>query len=247
MLPTLADYMESLRNDTTEMASVAAGNMDRRIPGCPDWNMKRLVQHAGEVLYFWTEIAEHQLQSYKDVERATIPDDENHLLPWFHEVAEHAIAVLSASVPTEHVWTWAPNKDVGFIQRRMPQELSVHTWDARSAVSEDPRPIDPLMAHDGINEFFDTFCRGYDERKGPDISGSLHLHQTDGEGEWLVHYSPHGIEFGHEHAEADSAVRGSASDLLLMLWRRVPTDSEKLEVFGDEEKLNSFVGWLDLS
>ena len=41
-----------------------------------------------------------------------------------------------------------------------------------------------------------------------------------------------------EHAKGDVAARGSASDLLLFLWGRVPADS--LEVFGDAELLARF-------
>ena len=42
-----------------------------------------------------------------------------------------------------------------------------------------------------------------------------------------------------EHAKATTAVRGTASDLLLLLWRRKrPGD---VEVFGDAEALEGFV------
>jgi hypothetical protein len=41
-----------------------------------------------------------------------------------------------------------------------------------------------------------------------------------------------------EHAKGDVAARGTASDLLLFLWGRVPADS--LEVFGDADLLARF-------
>ena len=41
-----------------------------------------------------------------------------------------------------------------------------------------------------------------------------------------------------EHAKGDVAARGTASDLLLFLWGRVPATA--LEVFGDAELLDRF-------
>ena len=250
MTPTLVEYMGSLQRDCAEMAEVATGSMDAPVPGCPDWDVRKLLKHAGLVLHFWTEIAENQLQDRRDVRRGRAPDEDEMLLTWFNEVSNHSAEVLGAADPATQVWTWAPRKDVGFIQRRMPQELAVHGWDARSAVSDSPRPIDPEMAADGVDEFFDTFVLGYqggDGPKGPASSGTLHLHQTDEDGEWFVRYGPDGVTFSKEHAKGDAAVRGTASDLLLMLWRRVPTDSDSLEVFGDRANLEAFVSWLDLS
>ena len=64
---------------------------------------------------------------------------------------------------------------------------------------------------------------------------TLHLHCTDGEGEWLVRLDPDGVSSSHEHAKGDVAARGTASDLLLFLYGRV--DPEQLEVFGDASLL----------
>ncbi|MQB00465.1 MAG: maleylpyruvate isomerase family mycothiol-dependent enzyme [Actinobacteria bacterium] len=250
MTPSLAEYMGSLQRDCAEMAQVAAGNLEARVPGCPDWNVRKLLQHTGLVLHFWTEIADNRLQDPEDVQRARAPDEEVMLLTWFNEVSNHSAQVLGAADPAIRVWTWAPRKDIGFIQRRMPQELAVHSWDARSAVSDSPRRIDPDMAADGVDEFFDTFVLGYRGEEGPvgpAKSGTLHLHQTDGDGEWFVRYGPDGVTSSKEHAKGDAAVRGTASDLLLMLWRRVPTDSPSLEIHGDDTKLDEFVSWMDLT
>ena len=52
--------------------------------------------------------------------------------------------------------------------------------------------------------------------------GTIHLHATDVEGEWLVTLGPDGITFEHGHAKGDVALRGTASDLLLWAWNRVP-------------------------
>jgi hypothetical protein len=59
----------------------------------------------------------------------------------------------------------------------------------------------------------------------------VHLHATDVEGEWLVTLGGSTVAVEHGHAKGDAAVRGTAADLHLWLWGRVPLD--RLEVFGD--------------
>ena len=60
---------------------------------------------------------------------------------------------------------------------------------------------------------------------------TIHLHCTDGEGEWLVRLAPDGATVTREHAKGDVAARGTASDLLLLVWGRITPDA--VDVFGD--------------
>ena len=48
-----------------------------------------------------------------------------------------------------------------------------------------------------------------------------------------------GVSFEHGHAKGDVALRGTASDLLLWAWNRVPVD-ECFEVFGDRAPLEAW-------
>lgn len=59
----------------------------------------------------------------------------------------------------------------------------------------------------------------------------IHLHATDGEGEWLIRFDPGDVVVESGHAKGDAAVRGPAGDLLLWLYGRVPLDD--LQAFGD--------------
>ena len=73
------------------------------------------------------------------------------------------------------------------------------------------------------------FWSGSGNVKGNDET--IHFHCTDGEGEWLARLSPEGVVVTREHAKGDVAARGTASNLLLFVYGRVPADD--LEVFGD--------------
>jgi hypothetical protein len=125
----------------------------------------------------------------------------------------------------------------------MAQETAVHRWDA------DHEPIDPVLAVDGVSEFFEHFTDRVADGALP-MGGTVHLHATDAEGEWLVSEPPDGgpLEFSTEHAKGDAAVRGSASDLLLLLWRRVGLDDGgRFEVFGEPEVARRLVARNDLN
>ena len=60
--------------------------------------------------------------------------------------------------------------------------------------------------------------------------GSLHLHRTDGDGEWMVRTVDGVLQVTREHGKGDVAVRGTASDLNLFMWNRLRPG---LEYFGD--------------
>jgi len=69
------------------------------------------------------------------------------------------------------------------------------------------------------------------EEEGP-LNGSVHIHCTDVDGEWLiVPTDASDVVVTREHAKGDCAIRGSASQLLLGLWRRVPMSA--LEIIGN--------------
>ena len=67
--------------------------------------------------------------------------------------------------------------------------------------------------------------------------GTLHVHCTDTDGEWLLTSSGSDLVVTKEHAKADVAARGAASDLALWLWRR---GDAGVEFFGDQSLLNAW-------
>jgi len=71
------------------------------------------------------------------------------------------------------------------------------------------------------------------------------LHTTDAPGEWLITEDDKGqlrIEQGHHKGGA--ALRASASDLLLMLYRRLGTDHG--EIIGDRGVVERFLARTNL-
>ena len=78
------------------------------------------------------------------------------------------------------------------------------------------------MAAAGVEEFVLEFLPGLLTQVGFDtLSGTLHLHGTDGPTEWWIDLNHDGLA-RREHARPDTALRGTRSDLLLWLTNRQP-------------------------
>ena len=242
MTLSVADYAGALRRDGEAFAVAAEGNLEAGVPGCPGWTVKELVAHTGGVHRFWCQITERRLQDYHDADRAQTEPGDAPLLEWFREGVANLADVLENTDGSIGVWSWSAQKNVAFVQRRMAQETAVHRWDAESA-AQGGRPIEPELAGDGVDEFFEIFMPA-EESTFEGRGETIHLHQTDGDGEWILELGPEGVGVERGHRKGDAAVRGSGSDLLLMLWRRIPLS--ELGVHGDRALVERFVGWMDL-
>ncbi len=64
---------------------------------------------------------------------------------------------------------------------------------------------------------------------------------TDSAGEWLISGGPGGLSVAAGHGKGDVAVRGPASDLMLVLVRRLPPDTPGVEVIGDRGLLDAWL------
>ena len=204
----------------------------RPVPGCPDWTIADLVWHLGETHWFWATVVEERASGPEEVERATPDRPVGHadVVSWGRSQAERMIRLLASTPEDVAVWTWAldeADRNVGFIRRHQVQEAAVHRWDIEQAATGAPEPIEPDAASDSVDEVLAVTLPWGVQAEGP-LPGSVHLHCTDTEGEWLVH--PDG-RVEAVHAKGDVAIRGSASDLLLALYARVPLGD--LEVIGD--------------
>ena len=116
--------------------------------------------------------------------------------------------------------------------------LAVHRWDVDAAAGAS-KPIESALASDGIDEFL-THMLSAAVVDAPAVDGSVHLHCTDVAGEWTVSEGDDGKQMiTREHAKANAALRGTASDLLLALWRRQGLAS--IDVVGDAAVAERFL------
>jgi uncharacterized protein (TIGR03083 family) len=164
-----------------------------------------------------------------------VPDGGPALVEHFRANAARLVDALRAVDPATPAWTFAAtDRTAGFWRRRRAVETTVHRYDAEVAAGT-PTPVDAALAVDGIDEFLSVFVARFGDRLAACGDFTFHLHCTDTDGEWLLARRDGEVVVTAEHAKGDVAARGSASDLLLFLWGRVPAES--LEVFGDAELL----------
>jgi uncharacterized protein (TIGR03083 family) len=231
-------FLDAIRAESAALASAARKGLDAPVPSCPDWDVRELVLHTARVHRWVTEIVRTRAQERPERFPAR-PDGD--IADWFERGADTLIVTLEAVDPDEPLWNWSRGPQAAsFWPRRMAQETAMHRWDGESAHGS-ATPIDSALAVDGINEMFDVFLSSGRLADDATLSGSLHLHAIDADGEWLVRIDGGKLAVTHEHAKGDAAVRGSASDLLLFVWNRVPASS--LEVFGDDDVVRR---WSDI-
>lgn len=232
-----AQYLAAIERDGREIATRARGALSHDVPACDPWKMGDLVRHMIEVHWSWRFIAENKATS-PDGYVPPPPSSESSLIDDYVDGLDRLLGSLTAADPATPCWTWTGMRDIGWIIRRMAHETAVHAWDAQSATLSGA-PLEAVLASDGIDEFLHVMLP-YSREGQPVLGGSVHLHCTDVEGEWLVTPTKeYDLVVTREHAKGSCAIRGDASSLLLLLWRRLSLPA--VEVIGDSGVAERFV------
>jgi uncharacterized protein (TIGR03083 family) len=236
--------VEAINTHGHGLADAAEGNFTAAVVGCPGWTVSDLVWHIRRVHYFWGSIVEGLLTDPNAVPEISRPDSAAELLADYRQGVERLTSVLSAADQTAPLWTWSHQKDVAFVTRHQVQEAAVHRWDAETAASRTFH-IEPDLAADSIDEFLEHSMPSRYDGAQP-LAGPLHLHATDAAGEWLItEYDDQHLRVERGHQKGDAALRATASDLLLMLYRRIGTD--RGEIMGDRGVVERFLARTDLN
>lgn len=240
------DLLNASVGDAEALLAAARSGWDRRIVHCPAFDAAGLTRHVGTI-FLWMAASVLTGARASRTTLGPVPDDPAALPDWYLAGLNLVLDVLGRADPDAATWTFSASGDnrVGWWWRRLPVEVAVHRWDAQHAVAvTGGTPAEPIagdVAAAGIAEFVTEFLPSLLAQDGlEDLLGTLHLHATDGPAEWYIDLTAGGRSVP-EHAKADTAIRGTRSDLLLWLHNRTP--AEPLEVFGDEAILGH---WLQL-
>lgn len=224
------DYLVALRNEGEAFARACEGNLEAEVPSCPGWTVEKLVNHLGRV-HQWAATAVGDESGAAP--GGFPPAPEAVTTAWYLGELEALITGLRTTDPLATRWTFSPDHhQAWFWIRRQALETAVHRWDAQKATSMPPEPIDAALAIDGINELLHVFIpRVVQATTDFDLGGTLHLHATDHPGEWLIGVKDSTLQVEHSHGKGTLALQGTASDLYLWLWNRVPESA--FTTFGD--------------
>jgi uncharacterized protein (TIGR03083 family) len=229
-------WLNEIRVHGVALAEVAASaGLTKPVPACPGWTMADLVMHVARVHRFWRTVVDQRLMEPPVMDLARPPDDA--VLGEYRHGLDDVLATLGSADLTSEVWTWTTDRRIAFVVRRLAHETAVHHADARQAAGE-AWSVASRLASDGIDEFLAHFAPRT-EAGAAAVDGSVHLHCTDVAGEWTLFPTDGGFTLRREHAKGDCALRGTASDLLGVLWGRLPISA--VDVVGDAGVAERFV------
>lgn len=223
--------LAALHREGLLVSEAGRRGLDAPVPSCPGWVVADVLGHLGRV---YRSISEHvEQRSIEMIPGKHIPNppDGEAVIAFHDEGLERLEKALAGIDAEEPVWSWSGYNCGDFYHHRAPIEVLVHRWDAQLAHGT-PDPLDPDLSAVGVTEFYERVLPFSIRRwERPLPTGSIHLHRTDGPGEWMVRIDDGVVSLTHEHGKGDAAVRGPAEDLLLLAWHRRGLDG--LEVFGD--------------
>ncbi|MFF8258754.1 maleylpyruvate isomerase family mycothiol-dependent enzyme [Streptomyces virginiae] len=196
--------------------------------------MTDLVRHLGGVHRYLVHVLRERLTTPPDPSGLTppgIPDDPDALTHWFAQGAREPAELLREPGPDTPVWTWSTEQTSGSWLRMQLIELAVHRWDAESATGT-PGPLAPDVAADAVTQTIEVVAparRG--RRQAPaGVGETYHFRRTDGPQSWTVVFSGDDVRtVPGLTAPADVEAAGTASDLALFLWGRVPPTALRVE------------------
>jgi uncharacterized protein (TIGR03083 family) len=241
MLALIEDRSAALRT------AAATAGLGAAVPGCPDWSVRDLVAHLGEVHLFWSAaIAAGPADSPPAGDQVGDCEPHGDLLAWSAGATGTLIRSLRAAGPDLGCWTWwgssgAP-MNAAAVARHQVQEAAVHAFDAQAAAGQ-TEPLPPQAAADGIGEYLTVGlrCMG----PWPFEPAAVLLQGAEG-GDWLIDLGVDGAQVAADShpASATVTVAASPSDIVLALYRREGPNA--LQVAGDTEVLEQFLEWPDL-
>lgn len=231
------------RSAALRSAAAAASSLEARVPGCPDWTLTDLIRHLGAVQRFWavvTGLADTSAPP-TDEQRGDL-DPRGDLLEWSTESTALLVGALRAAGPDSPAWAWWAGSGTPLtaaaVARHQVQEAAVHAYDAQEAAGE-PSPLPAAVAVDGVAEFLSVGMASLG--KWPHRPARVAFTAIEGPS-WVVDLSPAGVQLDPAAGgEPVTTVHGSASDLVLALYKRIPADAVRVD--GDRSVLGEMLSW----
>jgi uncharacterized protein (TIGR03083 family) len=232
-------YLDAVTAETDTLLLSASLALTEDVLTCPGWTVEKLVRHVAG-LHAWVAALVERRPAVVPHTDLPIPPKGHELFPFAEAALVSVVDALRAADPDAPVHSWAGEVTAAWWARRLAHETAMHRADAQLSTGDGPpSPIETALAIDGLDETLALFTPGRFSREAFGAGdGTVHLHATDGDGEWFLRLGDT-IEVTREHAKGDTAARGTASDLLYVLWRRQPP--ETIEVLGDRDLFARFL------
>ncbi|MFE6966257.1 maleylpyruvate isomerase N-terminal domain-containing protein [Agromyces sp. NPDC057679] len=242
------------RSAAFQAAVAAAPSLDMQMPTNPERTLFDHVQHVGMGRRKAAAIVAAGPADAPPEESAWgggtgAPREREALLAWWVESVEQLMSVLREAGPDRGCWTWwddSPSPQTsGAWARRQLHEIAVHTYDVQLAGGA-PQPIPEQIALDGFDDCQFTLCAT--TVAWPHEPATVEYHATESRS-WRLRLSPDGAQVAHlapvageeDSDMTDASARGTASDLVLFFYGRIPLES--LEFQGDRRIFDQLAAW----
>lgn len=245
------------RSTAFRAAVAAAPSLDVQVPTCPEWTLFDLAKHLGEGRRSWAVTVAAGPAAAKSAPEGApaAPREREALLAWLAASTQELLDALREAGPDRGCWTWWGDSQspqtCGAVARHQLQEIAVHTYDAQITLGA-PQPLPDDVALDGVEEFLSTCCAT--TSAWPHRPAAVDFQATEGRS-WRLALSADGARAarlpvpgitpagaaGEDPDPADASIRGTASEVALVLYDRIPIDSLKLD--GDHRLLYQLSAW----
>ncbi|NKE61128.1 maleylpyruvate isomerase family mycothiol-dependent enzyme [Lentzea sp. PSKA42] len=233
------------RSTAFRAAIASAPSLDLQVPTCPEWTLFDLAQHIGEGRRDWaaTVTAGPGATSKASAAGSPMPRERDALQVWLAESTRQLLDALREAGPDRGCWTWWGESQspptCRAVARHQLQQMAVHTYDAQLTAGA-AEPLSQEVALDGVEDFLFTCCAT--TSAWPHEPAVVDYRTTEGRS-WRVRLSSEGARIAAPAGEdtADASAEGTASELVLALYGRIPLDSLKLD--GDRRIFDQLVAW----
>ncbi|MFJ5777676.1 maleylpyruvate isomerase family mycothiol-dependent enzyme [Streptomyces sp. NPDC093094] len=233
------------RSTAFRAAIAAAPDLDAQVPTCPEWTLFDLAQHLGEGRRAWAAtVAEGPGASARSApEGPAAPREREALLDWLAASAQHLLDALREAGPDRGCWTWwgasQSPQTCAAVARHQLQEVAVHTYDAQLAAGV-PQPLPAEVALDGAEDFLLTCVAT--TSPWPHKPATVDFHAAEGRS-WRLSLSAEGARTTRvtDATPSDASARGTAADLVMVLYGRAALHS--LELDGDPHVFALLAAW----
>lgn len=236
---------KALLDETDRLADVIyKADLSTPVPTCPGWSLSDLIVHVARG-HRWAAamISGHTTErlAWDAVPDSELPSDPDKADAWIRNSARSVLDAVDTTGGDVPIWT-----PVGallparwWVRRRL-HEATAHGADAALSLGREVTLTGELAA-DGLSESLEILqvalaFKGGGEPPLP-MGTTLSLHATDANSspgpDWTISPVGSNIEWAHDDTDGTITVRGSAVDLFLVMLRRIPADTPRLEIAGD--------------
>lgn len=240
--PRNADYLTELKREAGTLRGLAGHEaLGRLVPSRPGMTVAGLLAELAR-LYRWARAAlaaEAAEEGVPEPPPVRLPEAE--VPEAFDESLGRLLESFGSHRPDAPVWTWAPVPwEARFWWRRVAVATALARWDAQMAVGA-TAPLPTALAAEAIWEALEAFVpAGIRREPHAEPGGLAQLFAQDADATWFVRLRDGLVALlddPDQHSALQARAAGSASDIALALWGRLPFGI--CDVAGDEDLLQA--------